>query len=48
MYSSKSKAVAEVLEEIKQCVTSTTKKTERFDTRIKQFRQNKQLKTNQR
>ena len=43
-----SKTIAEVSEELKQRVIATTKKVERFEARIKQYRQNRIFRINQR
>ena len=42
-----SKTVKEVSEELKQRITATAKKIDRYDAKIKQFRQNQQFSTNQ-
>ena len=41
------KTIKEVSEELKQRITATAKKIDRYDARIKQFRQNQQFSTNQ-
>ena len=47
-YDLETKTIAEVAETLKQRVTSTTKKIERYEARCQQFRQNRQFNTNQR
>ena len=42
------KTIAEIVETIKQRVTSTTKKVERYEARCQQFRQNRLFNSNQR
>ena len=42
------KTIAEIVEMLKQRVTSTTKKIERYEARCQQFRQNHQFNSNQR
>ena len=42
------KTISEVSEELKQRVTATAKKIERYEARVAQFRQNRQFQTNQR
>ena len=46
-YHLESKTIKEVSEELKQRITATAKKLDRYDARIKQFRQNQQFSTNQ-
>ena len=46
-YHLKVKIIAEILEMLKQRVTSTTKKIEKYEARYKQFRQNRQFNSNQ-
>ena len=45
-YHLESKTIKEVSEELKQRITATAKKIDRYDARIKQFRQNQQFSTN--
>ena len=47
-YRLETKTIAEVIEELKQRVLATAKKIERYEARIKQYRQNRQFNTNQR
>jgi hypothetical protein len=47
-YHLEAKTITEVAEELKQRVLATAKKIERYESRIQQFRQNRQFKTNQR
>jgi hypothetical protein len=47
-YNLETKTIAEVLEELKQRVTATAKKIERYESRIKQYKQNRQFRSNQR
>ena len=46
-YHLESKTIKEVSEELKQRITATVKKIDRYDARIKQFRQSQQFSTNQ-
>ena len=46
-YHLESKTIKEVSEELKQRITATVKKIDRYDAIIKQFRQNQQFSTNQ-
>ena len=42
------KTIAEIVEMLKQRITSRTKKIERYEARCQQFRQNRQFNSNQR
>ena len=46
-YHLESKTIQEVSEELKLRITATANKIDRYDARIKQFRQNQQFSTNQ-
>ena len=46
-YYLESKTIKDVSEELKQRIMATAKKIDRYDARIKQFRQNQQFSTNQ-
>ena len=48
LYHLETKTVTEVIEELKQRVTATSKKIERYEARIKQYQQNRQFRINQR
>ena len=47
-YNLNTKTISEVSEELKQRVTATAKKIERYEARVTQFRQNSLFRTNQR